>query len=121
MTLPVLVGLGLAGGVGAIARFLVDGAVAERVGRAFPFGTLVVNLSGAFALGVTVGAAVHDDAYRVAATGFLGAYTTFSTWMYESHRLGEDGELGLAGANFIVSLFLGVIVAWAGRKLGAAL
>ena len=69
-------------------RFLLDGAVASASGAAFPWGTLAVNLSGAFALGVLAGAALSDDAYRLAGTGLLGAYTTFSTWMLETHRLG---------------------------------
>jgi len=117
----ILIGLGLAGGVGAVARFLVDGSVAARVPGEFPLGTLVVNLTGAFALGVIVGAAIDSGAYRVVATGFIGAYTTFSTWAFESQRLGEDGELRMAGVNFFVSLVLGLLLAWAGRKLGATL
>jgi CrcB protein len=117
----VLIGVGLVGGVGAVARFAVDGAVAGRLGREFPYGTLVVNLSGAFGLGVVAGAALSVDAYRLAATGLLGAYTTFSTWAFESHRLAEDGELPLAILNFAVSLVLGLACLWLGRKLGAAL
>ena len=121
MSLPVLLAVGALGGLGAVARFLLDGAVALRAGSAFPYGTLAVNLLGAFVLGVVVGAAVHGDAYRFAALGFLGAFTTFSTWALESHRLGEDGQLRLSAANFLVSLVLGVALAWAGRKLGLAL
>jgi CrcB protein len=121
MTPVVVLGIGLVGGLGAIARFLVDGAVAGRLGREFPYGTLAVNLTGAFALGVLVGAALDRDAYRIAATGLLGAYTTFSTWAFESHRLGEDGRLRVGALNFAVSLVLGVAAAWAGRKLGGAL
>jgi CrcB protein len=117
----VVLGVGLVGGVGAIARFLLDGAVAARAGREFPFGTLAVNLSGAFLLGVLVGAAVDDDAYRIAGTGLLGAFTTFSTWAFESHRLGEDGQLAAGAVNFAVSLVGGVAVAWLGRHLGDAL
>jgi CrcB protein len=121
VSLVVLAGVGLLGGAGAIGRFLLDGAVAGRVGRAFPWGTLAVNLSGAFVLGVLVGAALSDDAYRLAGTGLLGAYTTFSTWALESHRLGEDGQVRAGALNFAVSLVLGVLAAWAGRRLGAAL
>jgi CrcB protein len=109
--------LGLAGGAGAVARFVVDGAVASRVVTEFPLGTLAVNLTGALALGVLVGAGVHGDAYRIAATGALGGYTTFSTWMYESQRLSEDGELRLAALNFAVSLVAGVVAVWVGRGL----
>jgi CrcB protein len=121
VTLGLLAGIGVAGGLGAIARFLLDGAVAARVPTDFPYGTLVVNLTGALVLGVLAGAALGSDAYRLAATGLIGAYTTFSTWMFESHRLGEDGRLRLGAANFAVSLVLGLLAVWAGRHLGAAL
>jgi CrcB protein len=117
----VVLAVGIVGGAGAIARFVLDGAVAGRLGRAFPYGTLAVNLLGSFVLGVLVGAAVRGEAYDIAATGLLGAFTTFSTWALESHRLGEDGQLRLGALNFAVSLVLGVTAAWAGRQLGAAL
>ena len=120
MSLTLVLGVGLLGGIGAVGRFLVDGAVSARVGR-FPFGTLVVNLSGAFLLGVLVGAALSSDALRLAGTGLIGAYTTFSTWALESQRLGEDGDLRLGALNFLVSLVLGVGVAWLGRELGGVL
>jgi CrcB protein len=113
--------VGLVGGLGAIGRFVLDGAVSERVGGRFPYGTLAVNLTGSLALGVIVGAAVRGDAYDIVGTGLLGAYTTFSTWALESHRLGEDGQLPAGALNFAVSLALGVLVAWAGRHVGAAL
>jgi CrcB protein len=119
--LGLALGVGLVGGVGAIARFVLDGAVSARAGRDFPYGTLLVNVLGAFVLGVLVGAAVSQNAYRLAGTGLIGAFTTFSTWALESHRLGEDGELRLGLMNFLVSLVLGVGVAWAGRKVGGLL
>jgi CrcB protein len=118
---PVLLAVGGLGGVGAIARFLLDGAVAGRLGRAFPYGTLAVNLSGAFLLGVLAGAVVDADSYRILGTGLLGAFTTFSTWVLESHRLGEDGRLRLGLLNLGVSLLLGVTAVWAGRLLGGSL
>jgi CrcB protein len=121
VSVAVLIGAGLVGGLGAIARFLVDGAVAERLGRDFPYGTLAVNLTGSFALGVLVGAAVAPDVLRLAGTGFIGAYTTFSTWALETHRLGEDGRARHGALNLLVSLMLGVALAWAGRGLGGAL
>jgi fluoride exporter len=113
--------VGLVGGLGAIGRFALDGVVSARVGRQFPLGTLAVNVSGSLVLGVLVGAAVRGDAYEIVGTGLLGAYTTFSTWALESHRLGEDGRLAAGGVNFAVSLALGIVAAWAGRHLGAAL
>jgi fluoride exporter len=117
----VVLGIGLLGGVGAIARFTLDGAIAERAGRSFPYGTLAVNLVGALALGALTGAAVTTDTLRLAGTGFIGAFTTFSTWMLESHRLGEDGEARPATANLLVSLLVGVVLAALGRELGELL
>ena len=117
----VVVGAGLLGGAGAIARFWLDGSVGGRVGRDFPYGTLAVNALGSFLLGVVIGEAVSGDAYRFVATGLLGAFTTFSTWALESHRLGEDGQLRLGALNFAVSLVVGVWLAWLGRHVGAAL
>ncbi len=121
MTVGLVFGIGLIGGVGAIARFMLDGAVSRRVDSGFPFGTFAVNLSGAFLLGLLVGLALGNSAFKLLGTGLLGAFTTFSTWALESHRLGEEGELRLSVVNFGVSLVLGVLAAWLGRKLGAAL
>ena len=121
MSALIVIGVGLLGGVGAIGRFLLDGAVAGRLGRDLPYGTLAVNLVGSFLLGVLVGAALNDDTYRLLGTGLVGAFTTFSTWALESHRLGEDGRLPASAVNFAVSLALGVLAAWGGRHLGAAL
>ena len=121
MSAAVVIGVGLLGGVGAIGRFLLDGAVTARAGRAFPLGTLAVNLSGAFVLGLLHGAAVGGDDLRLVGTGLLGAYTTFSTWTFESHRLGEDGRLRASAMNLAVSLVLGLVCAWVGSKVGGAL
>ena len=118
MSLPVWIGIALLGGVGALARFTVDGAVAGRFGRSFPIGTLVVNLSGAVALGFLVGFSVKGDALALAGTATLGSYTTFSTWMLETQRLAEDGELVPAGLNVGLSLVLGVAAAAVGSFVG---
>jgi CrcB protein len=121
MSAAALAGIAVVGGLGAIARLLLDGSVSARVGRGFPWGTLAVNLTGAFAFGVLVGAAVSGDALRIAGTGFLGAYTTFSTWMLETHRLAEDGRGRPALLNIVLSLGAGVLCASLGRELGMAL
>jgi CrcB protein len=121
MSLLVVLGVGVLGGVGSIFRFMLDATVTARLGRSFPYGTLVVNVLGSLLLGVFVGAAVSTDAYRIAGIGLIGAFTTFSTWAFESHRLAEDGRLRLGAVNFVVSLVLGVAAAWAGRGLGMAL
>jgi fluoride exporter len=117
MSVAVLLGIGVLGGVGAIARLLVDGAVAQRAGSAFPWGTFAVNVSGSLALGLVAAAALTGDDYRLAGTGLLGAFTTFSTWMLESHRLGEDGRLRLGVLNVVVSLAAGLAAVWVGRQL----
>jgi CrcB protein len=111
------VGMALVGGLGALARFWLDGAVSRRVGGVFPAGTLAVNLTGSFALGVLVGAGVEGDALLVAGTGLVGAYTTFSTWMLETHRLGEDGRWRALAANVVLSLALGLAAVALGRAL----
>ncbi len=120
MSLAILCGIGLLGGIGAVARFLLDGAVAARVQNSFPWGTLTVNLTGSLGLGMLV-AAVDGDPLRLAGTGLIGAFTTFSTWALESHRLGEEGQLRLGILNFAVSLILGVGAVWLGQQVGAAL
>jgi CrcB protein len=117
----VVLAVGCVGGLGAIGRLVIDSAVSDRVGRQFPYGTLVVNLTGAFLLGLLVGLAPDDAGFRIAGTGLIGAFTTFSTWSLESHRLVEDGELRGGLANIVVSLILGVALAWVGRRLGATL
>lgn len=122
MSAPVLLAIGLLGGAGALARYGVDAAVTARAGRAFsPLGILVVNLSGALLLGLLVGATVHGDAYRLVATGLLGSYTTFSTWMFDTHRLAAGGRRSAAALNLVASLALGLLAVWLGRELGALL
>jgi CrcB protein len=113
--------VGLLGGAGAVARLLLDGAISERVAVAFPVGTLAVNLIGSLILGIVIGAGIGADGARLVATGLLGSYTTFSTWIYESHRLAEDGEAGVAFANVAISLIAGVGLASFGIVIGGAL
>jgi fluoride exporter len=118
MSVLLALGVGLIGGLGAVARFGLDGAVSEWAGREFPYGTLVVNVVGAFLLGVLVGASAGPDASRLLGTGLIGAFTTFSTWAFESHRLGEDGQLRVGILNLGLSLALGLAAVWLGRTVG---
>jgi len=90
MTGLLLVGLGAA--VGAPARYLLDGAIQSRHQGPMPWGTIVVNLLGAFALGVLVGSAAGDDALLLLGTGFCGTFTTYSTFAYEAVRLLEERQ-----------------------------
>jgi CrcB protein len=108
-------------GVGAVARFAVDGAVTAHRGGDFPLGTLVVNLSGAFLLGFLVGVDARPGLLLLAGIATLGSYTTFSTWMLESQRLGEDGERALLMANVAVSLAAGLAMVALGRAAGGLL
>lgn len=121
MSLVAWLALGALGGVGAILRFLLDGAVSARLITNFPIGTLAVNLVGALALGLLVGLGLDDNDLRLAGVGLLGSFTTFSTWMLESERLSEDGAVAAAVRNLLISLALGVLVAWVGIQVGEAL
>ena len=120
MTL-LLVGAG--GFFGAIARYVVDGWVATSTGGGFPWGTLVVNVSGSFVLGVLFAASVERDVLPAAIRapvliGFIGAYTTFSTLTLESWRLVQDGSYVAAFANIGGSVVLGMIAVVAGLAIG---
>jgi fluoride exporter len=110
-------GVALLGGAGAVARFVVDGAVAGRVDRELPVGTLAVNVSGAFLLGLVAGLALAGDTLLLVGTATLGSYTTFSTWMLETQRLVEDGEARPAAVNIVLSLAAGIAAVAIGRAL----
>jgi fluoride exporter len=115
------IGVALFGACGAVARFRVDGAVSARLPGDFPAGTLVVNLTGSFALGVLVGASASHRLAFLLGTGFMGGYTTFSTWMVESERLGEVGDVLLLVANLFLSLLLGFALAALAWHIGHGL
>lgn len=114
-------GIMLIGGIGSVSRFMVDRAVARRAARSFPFGTFTVNITGAVLLGFITGLALSHHAALLAGTAFAGAYTTFSTWMFETQRLSEERQLGPAIANIAVSVVLGIAAAAAGQAVGQAL
>src|SRR5271166_69492 len=117
-TVLVWAGVMLIGGIGSVLRFVVDRAVARRAARPFPFGTLAVNISGAALLGFLGGLALSKDAALLAGTAFVGAYTTFSTWMLETQRLGEERQTWTALANIVVSIVLGMTAAVLGQWVG---
>jgi CrcB protein len=120
MTL-LLVGAG--GFFGAISRYLVDGWVSAATGGGFPWGTLVVNVTGSFVLGLLFAASVERGVLPAeirapVLVGFIGAYTTFSTLTLETWRLVEAGSYVLAVANIGGSLVLGLAAVVAGLLLG---
>jgi CrcB protein len=113
-------GVAVIGGTCSVLRFVVDGQVSARAGRAFPYGTMVVNLSGAVLLGFITRLEPSSDVSLLAGTAAVGSYTTFSTWMFESQRLAEDRQLSGALANLAVSLGAGLVAAAVGWALGGA-
>lgn len=110
--------IGLAGFAGAVLRFWLSGWVGQRWTAPFPLGTFIINITGAFALGLLVGLSdqqlVPRVWYLVLGTGFLGAFTTFSTWMLESMHLIQSGQLATAAANVAGSVVIGLAAAGAG-------
>jgi len=121
-----IVAIGIAGALGALARYGLDGVVSRRFPTHFPWGTFVVNMSGAFVLGFLMTLMTEQlttaSWLRSALTiGLLGAYTTFSTLSYETYRLAEDGALGLAAANMLGSAAVGLFAVYLGVVSARAL
>jgi fluoride exporter len=120
-----IIGIAVAGAVGAIARYELEGFVSRRTGGGFPWGTFLVNVTGSFLLGLTF--TLMSERFlpppwtRTTVTvGLLGAYTTFSTFSFETYRLIEDGAYGLAAANALGSLAAGLGALYGGIVLGRA-
>jgi fluoride exporter len=123
--LIVAVGVAAVGAVGACARYLVDREVTRRTSRPrLPWGTFVINASGALLLGLITGLALHHEmdstARALLGTGFCGAFTTFSTFAYETHRLAEDRRPVAAAMNVGLGLVVGLALAAAGLGIAAA-
>jgi CrcB protein len=112
----------LGGTLGAPARYLLDRAVQRRHESVFPWGTFTVNLIGCLVLGALTGAAqsLPKDLVVFAGTGICGAFTTFSTFSFETTRLLEEGSLLEAGLNALAGLVLGVLAAAAGYAIALA-
>jgi CrcB protein len=114
-------GVGVLAALGAVLRFAFGGAIQRRMSVAFPFGTLAINTSGAFALGVLAGAGASGWSLRLAGAALLGSYTTFSTWLVESAALVDEGDAGRAVLNIVGSVLLGLGAVAAGWALGGVL
>lgn len=112
----------VAGGVGAVLRFVLDGAIRSRWSSPFPIGTGVINVSGSFILGLLTGLglrmALGHNWVLVLGTGAMGGYTTFSTTSFETVRLAQDRRYGLALLNGFGVLLLALLAAWAGLEIG---
>ena len=115
--------IGIGGFIGSIARFWLGTYVGDRMGTRFPYGTFIINLSGSFLIGLIVtvlAAKTHwSPNWRyLIPIGFIGAYTTFSTFEYETFHSVQDGELLMAGLNVILSVVIGFIAVWLGVITG---
>jgi fluoride exporter len=118
--------VGVAGSVGAILRYWLDGVVSRWTAGLFPWGTFVVNISGCFIIGflsaLLTGRFLPHPVLRTAVlTGFVGAYTTFSTFTYETMQLLRGGAIALAFANLVGSVTAGLVAVWLGTVAGTAL
>jgi fluoride exporter len=118
--------IGVAGFFGAVSRYWLDGWISRLTGGGFPWGTFVVNMTGCFLIGALTALLTErllpHPTIRIAVTvGFLGAYTTFSTFAYESLRQIQDGAVGMALANIGASVIVGIIAAWIGVMVGRAI
>ena len=122
--LVLIIGVALAGAVGAPARYVVERIAGSRWAGAFPAGTFVVNASGSLALGAIVGLTLEHgldaDVRTIVGTGFLGAYTTFSTYAYETIRTAEDGHRETAVAYALGSVVASVAAAALGLVITGA-
>ncbi len=118
-----ILGLLVAGGIGAVTRYLVDVAVRRRVESSMPLGTMFINVTGSFVLGVLTGLALYhafsSTARTILGTGFCGGYTTFSAFAYETLALIEEQETELALRVVIVSLVLPALAAALGLAVAA--
>lgn len=113
------VAVGLLGGAAAAARFLIDAAFAARIDHPFPLGILAINLAGTLVLGIVAGAALSGQALVIVAGGAIGSFTTFSTWMLDSHRLADADHAHLVWLNLGLSLLAGFAAIALGHWLGS--
>ena len=118
--------IGLAGFIGTLSRYWLSGVVARRYGETFPLGTLVVNLVGCFLVGLLFYLLqdrflVNQTVRTVILIGFLGGFTTFSSFGLQTFTLLQDGELGLAVLNITASNLIGLLLVSAGYMLAKVL
>jgi len=111
----------LGGGVGALARYVVGSAIATRVGGRFPLGTMVINITGSFLIGVLMTLLTerlpHPNWRLLLVTGFLGGYTTFSSFEYETLQAVQGGAAWIGLVNVVGSVVLGYVAVWFGSAM----
>jgi len=121
-----LILIGLAGFIGTLSRYWLSGVVARRYGETFPMGTLLVNLVGCFLVGLLFYLLherfiVNQTVRTVVLIGFLGRFTTFSSFGLQTFTLLQDGEFGLAALNILGANVIGLVLVWAGYTLARIL
>lgn len=110
--------VGVGGMLGGLCRFQLGKMISERAHTVFPVGTFIINITGAVLLGMLTSVSAGDRVYMALGDGFLGAFTTFSTFMYEGFHLFQDDEKLNAFTYVLGSLFLGIIGFAAGYEAG---
>jgi CrcB protein len=111
--------VGIGGFLGAIARYWLGGYIGQRMGTRFPYGTFVINCSGSFIIGLVITLLAERTHWNpnlryLIPIGFVGAYTTFSTFEYETLRAFQDGQVVVAALNVGISVVAGFIAVWLG-------
>jgi CrcB protein len=113
--------IAVGGAAGSVTRYSIGKWIAQRRGDLFPWGTFFVNVTGAVLLGLVIGLHPGQNLYFLLAEGFLGAYTTFSTFMYEGFEIFRDNEKKNAVFYILFSLAVGVAGYFAGAALAACM
>ena len=118
--------VGIGGFMGAIARFWIEGYVTNKMGAKFPYGTFVINCTGSFIIGLIITLLAERTHWNpnwryLVPIGFVGAYTTFSTFEFETLRAVQDGQIVVAILNVVLSVTLGFLAVWLGVVAGRAI